>query len=156
MSELGAVFSQNASTLEEINFSWNEIGDDALGTLSQSLKRCKVVRYLYLSGCGLTSVSGQVLSGVVSCLPLLVELFINMNDLEDDGLEKLAGGLQLCTHLQSLATSDLGLSSRSVPVLAKLVSSAPSLKVLHAGQNFRKDVEKQLLGSVGGHVLQFI
>ena len=74
MSDIGAVLSNNASTLEFVCLTSNQIGDDGLEALSQSLKRCSALQRLYLSSCSLESRGALILTGVVSSLPRLTLL----------------------------------------------------------------------------------
>ena len=129
ISSLSAVLANNASALENVSLAYNEIGDNELEKLSAGLKKCRKLGYLNLSGTRLTSRSGPTLRNVISFLPGLRWLDVNMTSLRDHGFEQLARGLQLCTGLHFLDVRDTGLSTRSIPILTRLMSQHPSLEL---------------------------
>ena len=155
MSEVGVILANNASTLESVGLSGNRIEDDGLEKLVPGIKQCKKLRSLFLTFTGLTSRRGSILGDVVSSLPCLEQLGISGNGLGDEGLEQLAGGLQLCASLRVLYINRLNLSAQSVPILTGLASSLPSLDEIHTWENFEEDDKMKLHHSARGHVFRF-
>ena len=148
MSAVSDVLANNASTLENVNLSYNEIGNDGLEKLSEVLKRCKKLKMLWLPGNGLTLGSASTLSDVLSSLPSLEGLSVGENDLGDNGMAQLTHGLQCCTNLTVLYIRKTALSSRSVPVLHRLLSSLPSLQLSVGSDDFSDEDTKKLLCGV--------
>ena len=145
MSAVSDVLANNASTLENVNLSLNKIGNDGLEKLSEDLKRCKKLKKLGLSENGLTLRSASTLSDVLSSLPSLELLSVGENALGDNGIAQLTHGLQFCTNLKELYIRKTALSSRSVPVLHRLLSSLPSLQLSVGINDFSDEDTKKLL-----------
>ena len=136
MPGLSRVLANCARTLESVNLVYNPgIGHVELGKLSAGLKQCKSLKSLYLQRTGLTARGASILSDIVSSLPGLEKLDVTQNGLGDSGLEQLAIGLLSCTRLRQLALSDTEISTRSVPILCRLLASLPSLAAVWVDQN---------------------
>ena len=154
MSAVSGVLANNASTLEDIDMSFNRIGDDGLEKLSEGLKRCRKLNELWLPRINLTSRSASTLSDVLPSLPSLEKLSLRGNDLGDNGTAQLAHGLQLSTRLKQLYIIETALSSESFPVLHRLLSSLPSLRLVVGSHDFCGEDKKKLLGGVSpGRIL---
>ena len=149
MLALSTLLADNAGTLERVDLASNAIGDDGVATLSEGLKHCTKLKTLFLAGNNLTSRSGATVSDVLPVLSTLERL--SVGGLGDDGMEQLAHGLQFCTRLKVLWISPTGWSSRSVPLLHRLLRSLSSLKLYAEENDFTKDALQQLRRRVGAH-----
>ena len=148
MSAVSGVLPNNASTLEVVALSGNRFGDGGLEKLSEGLKHCRNLQQLWLTDTDLTSRSASTLSDMLSTLPSLEKLSIRDNDLGDNGIAQLAHGLQFCTRLKRLDIAWTTLSSESFPILHRLLSSLPSLRLGVGSHDFSEDDKKKLLCGV--------
>ena len=146
MADLSIVLANSASTLEVLHVDFNHIGEEGLETLGTALKQCKALKSLHLAG---NAPAPQTLFDLLSRLPDLEKF--SVSGLGDDGVERLAGGVQSCTRLQKLDISSMALSSQSVPILQRLLSSRPSLTLWAREGDFSEDAWKELNHAVGAH-----
>ena len=157
MSAVSGVLANNASTLEDVDLSFNRIGDDGLEKLFEGLKQCRNLQKLWLEDIGLTSRSALTLSDVLPRLPSLKKLSVSANDLGDNGIAQLAHVLQFCTRLKRLDIECTTLSSESFPILHRLLSSLPSLRLGVGSDDFSEEDKKKLLcGRFSGRIIIFL
>ena len=157
MSAMSGVLANNTSTLEVVCLLLNRIGDDSLEKLSEGLKHCRNLQQLWLTDTDLTSRSASTLSDVLSSLPSLEMLSIGENDLGDNGIAQLAHVLQFCTRLERLDIDKTALSSESFPILHRLLSSLPSLRLGVGSDDFSEEDKKKLLcGRFSGRIFFFL
>uniref|UniRef100_UPI00358F5227 NACHT, LRR and PYD domains-containing protein 12-like n=1 Tax=Myxine glutinosa TaxID=7769 RepID=UPI00358F5227 len=105
--------------LEELNLSWNPIGDEGLEELMEGLKSQTKLRILELSYCKLSTESGPVLRDLKNFINL-EELVLRGNPIGDEGLEGLMEGLKSQTKLRNLWLMRCDLSTKSGPILRDL------------------------------------
>ena len=158
MRAMSTLLTNNAGTLEEVDLESNEIGDDGVGLISGGLWSCTKLKELWLAGNGLTSRSGANLSNVLSTPGLSSLEQLSISGLGDDGMERLADVLQSCTRLQKLIFWSMPFTSRSVPVLHRLLSALPSLALFarKADGVFNEDVWKELKRNVAAKRIRML
>ena len=149
MSAMSNILANNASTLSALSLGQNRIGDDGLDHLLERLKQCRGLKMLSLCMNGLTTRSDATLSDVLSGLSSLEDLVVSV--LGDDSMEQLAHGMQTCKRLKCLYVMPARLSTRSVPVLHRLLSSIPSLTLQAFENDFSEDAKKELYRRVSSH-----
>ena len=111
------------------------IGDDGLGLLSELLTG-RPFRYMAFMHAMLTPHSTWVVKHVLRVhSQYLAVLNLSYNDLSDMFLCSIAPCLKQCKSLKTLALSETGLTSQSLPVLAEIVSSCPDLQVVGLERN---------------------
>ena len=155
MSAVSGVLASNASTLEGVTLSLNRIGDEGMEKLCDGLQQCTKLKKLELIQNNLTTRSSVNLSNVLSGLPNLEQLSVDGNDLRDDGIAQLADGLQFCTRLGGLYVRKTALSSQSVPVLHRILSSLPSLHLSVGEYDFSEEDKKKLVCGVSPGRIHF-
>ncbi|KAL0160811.1 hypothetical protein M9458_044536, partial [Cirrhinus mrigala] len=89
------VVGKNPLLLKELNLSEHELVDTQVNQIAALLqdKHCKL-NTLMLRDCGLTEESCSVLTTVLISNPILKELDISNNNLQDSGVKKLQNGLE--------------------------------------------------------------
>ena len=153
MPVVACVLANNASTLASVDLSTNRIGDDGLEKLSEALERCQKLKSLWLEGNDLALGDASTLSELLPRLPGLVELSVSNNRLGDSGIAQLAHVLKVCTRLKWLLIRRTSLSSQSFPILYRLLSSLPSLKLGVGRHDFSfEDKEKLFHGVPPGRI----
>ncbi|MDP3276085.1 MAG: SDR family NAD(P)-dependent oxidoreductase [Deltaproteobacteria bacterium] len=86
-----------------------------------------------LDGCAIGERNCSILSDALQRPNRLRALWLGANRLGDAGLAVLACGLRACSKLEWLSLAGNGLTAVSGPVLASLLESLPSLRVLEVG-----------------------
>jgi hypothetical protein len=135
-----AICSGELKYLGILNLSGNPLGLEgtiAVGRMLSS-SHCKL-GYVFLSRCDLTTAGGGLPStDSISCEAVgrqlcrmpqtstIKQLYLDHNSFTGDGIHILAGFMHLCPYLQSLHTSDCGITSDDlIWLLGKLKSSSP-------------------------------
>ena len=90
------------------------ICDEDFLKLAPALGRCSRLRHLRLFSCGLTSLlSMALLASVLPCLHHLQQLYMDRNQIGDEGLSVLLIGPEECSQLSVLSLAKIGLTSSS-------------------------------------------
>ncbi|ESN96047.1 hypothetical protein HELRODRAFT_135217, partial [Helobdella robusta] len=89
--------------LTELNLSENLLGDDCIERLSHSLLFNRSLKCLKLENCGLTKKSCSFLKRPLKTNTDLSILSLDLNQLNDDGVECLAEGMQFNRSLTELS-----------------------------------------------------
>ena len=117
-------------TLEEVDLSSKDIGDAGFVDIGPALQNCRNVEVLTLQNTGLTSSSVELLALVLAKLPSLKKLDVRYNQINANGFEQLAPGLQQCPRLETLYLDKCGLTDegQAMPWLTLVLLSLPRLK----------------------------
>ena len=141
---------EKAEHVSDVCLDWCRIPDDGLGELLSGLQSCQSIHSFQMSlirsslpPAHMPSM-GTILANSASTLERL-DLYHSV--IGDDGLEKLAAGLQQCKNLKRLDWSSTGLTSRSAPTLHGVVSCLPRLEYLRIGDNDLHDSGMEHLAS---------
>lgn len=96
-----------------------------------------------------------LLSAVLLCLPQLEKFYIHDNDIEDEGLEKIAPALEQCSQLTVLYLRKIGVcSNQSLLTISRILQQLTSLKELGFYSNNIQSSEKNekvLVSVVSSH-----
>lgn len=109
--------------------------NEGLEQLFEGLKVNESVKYLYLDANGLTSSSVNIIVNYLefktkNARPGIHSLWMDMNKLEDEGIEKLAKGLSQYPQLKRLFIGSTMCSNIGAKYIADAVSKLPNLLVL--------------------------
>lgn len=113
------------SRLELIDISSNNIGDDSIRSLSQTLLKNRSLRELNLENCGLTSTGSActALSRALRANTALRSLQISRNALGDTGMASLADGLKYNGTLETLSANMCGVGNTGFAQLLEALRS---------------------------------
>ena len=98
------------------------------GTFAEQLRNNTTLRGLYLTNCGLTSLSAKSLAEALTTNKHLEVLNISYNALYDDGIQRLAHALQVNHHLKYLDLTDCCMTDEC---LAKSIQDNNGLETLN-------------------------
>ncbi|KAL1251653.1 hypothetical protein QQF64_019449, partial [Cirrhinus molitorella] len=122
------VLGKNPLLLRELNLSKCELGDTQVNQIAALLqdKHCKL-NTLILRDCGLAEESCSAFATVLTSNPILKELDMSNNNLQDSGVKKLQKGLE-CTNckLEKFKLSDCRITEEGYKALASALRSNPS------------------------------
>ena len=112
--------------------------DEGLGYLVEGLKENRVLRHLYLDANGISEKGVDYLVEyfeylINNNLEGISSLWIGMNTIGDEGVEKLVEVLGRYKHLKRLDLGSTGLTEKSMSAIVKAFSSHPNLIALDLG-----------------------
>jgi hypothetical protein len=135
-----------SNQIRKLCFWRSPIADEGCIALAQLLKFGSI-HYLELMENRLTSSSMDSLSDAVAVCPL-VSLFIDFNDLGDDGVARLCSGLLLSKKLENLSLTYCNVGARGASELAtRVLPNVTSLKNLDLQGNFIRNAGLAALGA---------
>ncbi|XP_067281094.1 NACHT, LRR and PYD domains-containing protein 12-like isoform X2 [Pseudorasbora parva] len=124
---LSSVLQSSNFVLKELDLSKNDLYDSGVKLLSDGLKCCKL-EILRFSRCNLTAQCCESLSSALqSSNPVLRELDLSNNDLQDSGVKLLSNGLKGNCNLEILRFSRCNLTSQSCASLSSVLQSLISV-----------------------------
>ena len=135
---IGTVLQSHPQTerINKVRFDRCHMQDAGLAQLLPGLQRCKSIKALNMSGNSLSSQHMSAVSGVLANnASTLADVTLSSNKMEDDGLEKLSGGLKQCRELKKLWLGWNGLTFREASTLSDVLSSLPNLEMLSVSEN---------------------
>ena len=104
------------------------------------LRRCKSIETLRMERIALHPEDMPALNAVLENNAHTLEgVYLNGNNIDDEGLEKLSEGLKLCRRLKELTLAWNDLTSRSGSTLCDVLSRLPSLEKLGVCHNHLED-----------------
>ncbi|CAF1245015.1 unnamed protein product [Didymodactylos carnosus] len=109
------------STLTEISFSNNQLGDIGVKILALYLKRYNNLSYIDLSSNNVTDVGLYKIANMLTKNRTLIKLNLNGNQIRDPGIEKLTYEIEKNTTLKQLYLQSNRITDRSIPFIIKLI-----------------------------------
>ena len=75
-------------SLQELNMSRNNIGDDGISAIARGLGNCKINK-LYVSHCGITVTGARILAASLSSHPTIRRLWLKGNHITEEGAQQI-------------------------------------------------------------------
>ncbi|XP_067283772.1 NACHT, LRR and PYD domains-containing protein 12-like isoform X2 [Pseudorasbora parva] len=149
---LSSVLQSSNSVLRELDLSNNDLQDSGVKFLSDGLKRNCRLEILRFSTCNLTALSCESLSSALQTSnPVLRELDLSNNDLQDSGVKIIFDRLKRC-KLEILRLSGCMVTEEGCHYLSSALRSNPShLRELDLSYNHPGDSGVKLLSETLTH-----
>eukprot|EP01107_Rhizomastix_libera_P007370 TRINITY_DN219_c1_g2_i1.p1 TRINITY_DN219_c1_g2~~TRINITY_DN219_c1_g2_i1.p1 ORF type:complete len:445 (+),score=179.64 TRINITY_DN219_c1_g2_i1:19-1353(+) len=120
---LSRFLSRKETILQELNLSWNEIGDVGCMKIMEGLKENKTLKKLNLKNCSITSVGAKTIAEFLSQDGIVIEdLDLGDNEIGDVGCAYLSHGIRSCLTLKKLNLVRCGITSVGVKLLSEFLS----------------------------------
>ena len=128
---IARVIEYHSDVVETLDMESCFLGDDRLQPILASLHRCSHLREVNLRKNDLTETSMASVGGVLARNSPSLDIFDLSGNrrVGDNGLFRLADGLQRIRRLKELRLKDLGLTSQSSSVLAAILGQQPALEL---------------------------
>lgn len=117
-----------------ISLERNPIGDEGIVGLYHAIKGTQI-QFLDLSECNLTYRSGVVLADLIAACPLLNSLQIDGNELGDDAIHEIMGGLLTSTSLAAINLERTKMGNRGCEDLASAVAKRHGIRSVNIAEN---------------------
>ena len=132
-SSIASVISKN-ETLKSASLSNNNLKDDGVIKLTQSLYEHNKLKCINLLSNNITDKAAEALASVISSNPGLEELYLGYNQLQS-GVIKIATALENISSLKVLSLNNNNISDEAANALAAAIKSNNSLEKLWLNGN---------------------
>ena len=75
-------------SLQELNVSENDIGNDGISAIARGLGNCKINK-LYVTQCGITVTGARILAASLSSHPTIKNLALRRNHITEEGAQQI-------------------------------------------------------------------